>query len=242
MACQHWRFVVLVHKPDRPLNINFLVVRNVLLVMYISSLCQDAWTCWPLMATSPLWHLSHSWPVLLSSSLSPMRSSVWSCLMSLSTAVLETSSRFASIAKYKTCTNPLRQAEWKFKAFSLKPKILFHQTFDLKKKCQIGLRQYLRAYHTESMCWSHYLKQVWEEEGFGSEDKPASYVAVLGYVGQSGDKDGTGRNERCCNFKVLAAFGAWIKAVYKHTPCEWETHVQHVQQMNQASFFHLLFV
>ncbi|XP_029365591.1 homeobox protein orthopedia-like isoform X4 [Echeneis naucrates] len=53
----------------------------------------DAWTCWQPMATSPLLRLGHSWPVLPSSSLSPVRSSIWNCLTSTSTAALEISSR-----------------------------------------------------------------------------------------------------------------------------------------------------
>lgn len=52
---------------------------------------QDAWTCWPLKAPSPSWRPGLSWRVLRSSSPSPVRSSVWSCLTSASTAAPETS-------------------------------------------------------------------------------------------------------------------------------------------------------
>lgn len=169
----------------------FVNTSSITMIEVMCVFLQDAWTCWPLKATSPSRRLSHSWPVPPSSSPNPVRSSVWSCLTSASTAALETLSRSAPHTHTKKhphkSPTPPRVEDRKSRAL-LNPVSSLITTVP-----ETGLRQHLRAKHPttrSSLHWSHYPEQVVGREGFSSEAKAASYVTVSVRVGQSGNRHG----------------------------------------------------
>lgn len=142
--------------------------------MSVSFCLQDAWTCWPPTATSPSPHPSHSWPAPPSSSASPMRSSVWSCMTSALTAAPGTSSRLAPLPgdphpRTRPFTSSSCGSFRKFTALHFKPSFHLFLVFFLIKMMPNRVKAAFRGEHR-----SHFPEQSVGRAAFSCDAKPAS--------------------------------------------------------------------